>query len=129
MDNEEEKKEVDNTAPTKLKEEELTAAIVQKHMAEIVSARGRRTKGSTKTEGSSKRSILKKLEALSRLATRFGPRIEVPVLMHVVTAQFDMVRTLDDVMEAKMWKACAGYLERIADVLVEEAVLLLLLHG
>ena len=129
MDNEEEKKEVDNAAPTKLKEEELTAAIVQKQMAEIVSARGKRTKGSIKIEGNLKRSILKKLEALSRLATRFGPRIEVPVLMHVVTAQFDMVRTLDDVMEAKMWKACAGYLERITDVLGEEAVLLLLLHG
>ena len=90
-------------------EEELTAAIVQRKMGEIVSSRGRK--------GNSSRSILAKLEGLAMAARPFGPRVEVPILMHVATAQFDLVRTLDDYMDSKTWKACAGYLDRIAGIL------------
>jgi hypothetical protein len=37
--------------------------------------------------------------------------------MHVVTAQFDMQRGIDDYMETRMWRSCAGYIERIGSIL------------
>jgi hypothetical protein len=37
--------------------------------------------------------------------------------MYVVTAQFDMQRGIDDYMETRMWRSCAGYLERIGSIL------------
>ena len=78
-------------------------------MAEIMSSRGRK--------GNDSRSILSKLESLPRAARPFGPRVEVPILMHVVTAQFDLVSTLDDYMDSATWKVCAGYLDRISGIL------------
>jgi len=90
-------------------EKALTAATLDRKVKEVVSSRGRK--------GTDNRSILRQLEGLSRLAVRFGPRFEVPVLMHVVTAQFDLLRTMDDFMDAKTWKSCAGYLWRIASAL------------
>ncbi len=61
--------------------------------------------------------LLAQLETLSKFAARFGPRVEIPVLMHVVTAQFDMQRGIDDYMETRMWRSCAGYIERIGSIL------------
>ncbi len=37
--------------------------------------------------------------------------------MHVVTAQFDMQRGIDDYMETRMWRSCAEYIERIGSIL------------
>mmetsp|Transcript_12628 Transcript_12628/g.19117 ORF Transcript_12628/g.19117 Transcript_12628/m.19117 type:complete len:997 (+) Transcript_12628:183-3173(+) len=93
----------------KEKEEEWTAAVLNKKCMELVSSRGRR--------GTDTKAVLKKLENLSRLSEKFGPRIEVPILMHVITAQFDTIRTLDDFMETASWKTCMERLNRVADVL------------
>jgi hypothetical protein len=76
---------------------------------DLVSSRGRR--------GTDTKSVLKKLERLSELAIKYGPRIEVPILMHVVTAQFDLIRSLDDYMETTSWKACMEQLNRVAGIL------------
>ena len=92
-----------------MKEEDLTPSLVQKKSLEIVSSRGRK--------GSDPKVLLRQLEALSKLAVRFGPRVEIPVLMHVITAQFDMQRTIDDYMETPMWRSCASYIERIGEIL------------
>ena len=92
-----------------MKEEDLTPSLVQKKSLEIVSSRGRK--------GSDPKVLLGQLEALSKLAVRFGPRVEIPVLMHVITAQFDMQRTIDDYMETPMWRSCASYIERIGEIL------------
>ena len=92
-----------------LKEEDLTPSLVQKKSLEIVSSRGRK--------GSDPKVLLGQLEALSKLAVKFGPRVEIPVLMHVITAQFDMQRTIDDYMETPMWRSCASYIERIGEIL------------
>eukprot|EP00585_Thalassiosira_rotula_P007583 CAMPEP_0196148232 /NCGR_PEP_ID=MMETSP0910-20130528/27293_1 /TAXON_ID=49265 /ORGANISM="Thalassiosira rotula, Strain GSO102" /LENGTH=1019 /DNA_ID=CAMNT_0041410875 /DNA_START=161 /DNA_END=3222 /DNA_ORIENTATION=+ len=92
-----------------IREEDLTPSSVRKRSLEIVSSRGRK--------GSDPKVLLGQLEALSKLAERFGPRVEIPVLMQVVTAQFDMQRTIDDYMETPMWRSCAGYIERIGDIL------------
>ena len=37
--------------------------------------------------------------------------------MHVITAQFDLIRTLDDYMDTITWRSCAGYLNRVTSVL------------
>eukprot|EP00578_Thalassiosira_sp_NH16_P014065 CAMPEP_0181105740 /NCGR_PEP_ID=MMETSP1071-20121207/16152_1 /TAXON_ID=35127 /ORGANISM="Thalassiosira sp., Strain NH16" /LENGTH=432 /DNA_ID=CAMNT_0023189085 /DNA_START=96 /DNA_END=1390 /DNA_ORIENTATION=- len=93
----------------KLKEEDLTPSSIQKRSLEIVSSRGRK--------GSDPKVLLGQLETLSTLAARFGPRVEIPVLMHVITAQFDMQRNIDDYMETPMWRSCAGYIERVGSIL------------
>jgi hypothetical protein len=51
------------------------------------------------------------------LAIPFGPRVEVPILMHVATAQFDLVRTMDDFMTEPSWNSTHSYLKRIAATL------------
>lgn len=92
-----------------VKEEELTAAVLTRKCMDVVSSRGRR--------GTDTKVVLQQLEKLSELAVKYGPRIEVPILMHVITAQFDLIRTLDDHMETKSWKACMAQLNRIASIL------------
>jgi len=99
-------------AAGELKEEDLTPSLIQKKSLEIMSSRGRK--------GTDPKMLLSQLEALSKLAVRFGPRVEIPVLMHVITAQFDMQRTIDDYMETPMWRSCAGHIERIGSILEDE---------
>ena len=92
-----------------LPEEGLTPSLLQRKVQEVASLRGRK--------GKDNRQLLRELEALSRLSTKFGPRIEIPILMHVIAAQFGLQRTLDDYMDTSTWKTCASYLQRIASVL------------
>lgn len=87
----------------------LTPSLIQKKTLEVVASRGRK--------GTNNQELLKQLEALSKLSVRFGPRVEVPVLMHVITAQFDLQRTIDDYMETASWRSCASYLGRIGSIL------------
>ena len=94
-----------------LPEENLTPSILNRKVKELAALRGRRSKDN--------RQLLRELEALYRLSLRFGPRIEVPILMYVVSAQFGLQRTMDDYLDTPTWKACAAYLQRIANVLDE----------
>ena len=93
-------------------EANLTPSILNRKVKEIASQRGRR--------GTDSRQILRQLEGLSRLSMKFGPRVEVPILMYVVSAQFGLQRTMDDFMDTATWTSCANYLQRISHVLVEE---------
>lgn len=91
----------------------LTPSMLDKKVKEIVSMRGRRN--------TDKAEVVRHLEALSRLSLKFqSPRVEVPILMNLITAQFDLQRTIDDFMDVKTWKSCARQLNRIADVLSDE---------
>jgi translation initiation factor 3 subunit C len=90
----------------------LTPSLIHKKTLEIVSSRGRK--------GTDNQALLKQLEALSTMSVKFGPRVEIPVLMHVITAQFDMQRTIDDYMETASWRSCASYLSRIGAILDDE---------
>ena len=87
----------------------LTVAVLDRKVREVVSSRGRK--------GADPKSILRQLEGLARLASKFGPRVEVPVLMHSITAQFDLQRTIDDYMTTGTWASCAGYLTRMVGML------------
>jgi translation initiation factor 3 subunit C len=90
-----------------LPEEHLTAALIQRRIAELAATR--RGKDAVKQ--------LRELEAIQRLSIQFGPRSEVPVTMYVISAQFALLRTLDDCMDTATWKSCAAYLTRIAQTL------------
>ena len=90
-------------------EAQLSPSVITRKMNEIVASRGRR--------GTDTKSILRNLEGISRLAIRFGPRVEIPILMHVVTAMFDLQRNIDDFLDTPTWNSCASYLGRIIDVI------------
>jgi translation initiation factor 3 subunit C len=89
----------------------LTPSMINKKVKELIASRGRR--------GTDMRQVLRHLEALAKLSLEFGPRVEIPILMNVITAQFDLQRSMDDYMPTKTWKACANYLSRITDTLEE----------
>ena len=89
-------------------EQNLTAAILSRKVSELVSSRGRK--------GTDAKFILRQLEALPWLAIPFGARVEIPILIHVITAQYDQVRTLDDYMDTPSWKNCASCLCRIVNI-------------
>ena len=91
--------------------EHLTPAILNRRVRELAAVRGRK--------GRDPRSQLRELQALHKLSIPFGPRVEVPVIMDCIAAQFNLQRTLDDCMDTSTWKACASYLQRIAAVLDE----------
>ena len=95
--------------------ESLTPSLLNKKVKELVASRGKR--------GTDSRIVLGQLEALSKLALAFGPRVEVPILMHCITAQFDLQRTMDDYMPTPTWKACANYLFSVATHLEDGYVL------
>jgi translation initiation factor 3 subunit C len=90
-------------------EENLTPSVMNRKVKELAAQRGRR--------GKDNRQLLRELEALSRLSLKFGPRVEIPILMYVISAQFGLQRTMDDYMDTAVWRSCAAYLQRIAAVL------------
>ena len=90
-------------------DEVVTPSLLDRKVKELAAQRGRK--------GKDNHQILRQLEALSRLALKFGPRVEIPILMQVIAAEFGLLRTMDDFMDTATWKSCAAYLERIADAL------------
>lgn len=106
-------KESSSVSKALLPVDTLTPSMLDKKVKEIVSMRGR--KNTDKAE------VVRHLEALARLSLKFqNPRVEVPILMNLITAQFDLQRTMDDFMDIKSWKSCARQLNRISDVLADE---------
>ncbi len=100
-------------------DETLTQSLLDKKCKEIVQSRGRRATDA--------KLISRQLEALCKLVRAnhrtLGSdlaRVELPILMHTITAQFDLQRGIDDYMETAIWKKCHGYLSRIADILEED---------
>ncbi|KAL7578472.1 hypothetical protein ACA910_011541 [Epithemia clementina (nom. ined.)] len=109
--------------------EHLTPSVLQRKVRELaLLQRGRAVKGGggagtaamLGSKQDARRVVLNELQGLYRLAVPFGPRIEVPILMHVISAQFNLQRTLDDYMDTAVWKTCAMYLQRMATLLVDE---------
>ena len=90
-------------------EESLTVAIVQKKLNEIIASRGRK--------GTQPKDLMRQLEALGKMSIQFGPRIEIPIVMHLISAQFDLQRNIDDYMDTAMWRSCAASLARVAEFL------------
>ncbi len=100
-------------------DETLTQALLERKCKEIVSSRGRRATD-TKQIGRQLEALCKLIRANRRTLGSDVARVELPILMHTITAQFDLQRGIDDFMETAIWKKCHGYLSRIADILEDD---------
>jgi len=99
-------------------DESLTPSILEKKCKEIISSRGRK--------GADSRSIVRHFEALAKVARKKftnDPRVEIPVLMHTITAQFDLQRGIDDFMEMSVWRSCHGHMNRVLSILESDTEL------
>ncbi len=86
-----------------------TEEELQKRLNELMASRGRK--------GTDPREVLRKLEVLARGSRKFGPRMEIPVLMHLVSSMYDGARGIDDYMEVQPWRTCYRCLLRITNIL------------
>lgn len=81
------------------KEEVLTPEILEKQVMIIIAARGKK--------GVNRADQVVQLRQLSVKAIPFGAKQRLPMLMHLITAQFDYKSKIDEHMPTKMWrKAC-----------------------
>jgi translation initiation factor 3 subunit C len=87
----------------------LTLEDLQRRLAELMATRGRK--------GTDPRDVLRKLEVLSRASRKFGAKIEIPILMHLISAYNDGARSIDDYMDVQQWRTCYRSLARIMSVL------------
>jgi translation initiation factor 3 subunit C len=90
-------------------ERPLTEDEVNVRIADVVASRGRK--------GTDPRELLRKLEVLSRQARRHGPRLEVPVVMHLISVMYDSHRVIDDYMDLSSWRTAFRYLMRVVALL------------
>lgn len=90
----------------------LTEEELSTRMRDIMVSRGRK--------GTDPRDLLRKLEVLTRAARRFGPRTEIPVLMHLISAMCDAHRVIDDFMVLHQWRTCFRSLMRVVTLLSED---------
>jgi len=87
----------------------MTVEELDKKVAEIIAFRGRKT--------NDPKEAIKALEKLSEFAQKHGPRKEVPILMHVISAMFDSKKVFDDYMELTQWSSCFKHLLRVIQIL------------
>ena len=92
-------------------EKNLTPEEISMRMAEIVASRGRK--------GTDPRELLRKLEMLSRQSRRHGARVEIPVVMHLVSVMYDSHRVIDDYMDLNTWRTAFRCLKRVVSMLSE----------
>lgn len=90
-------------------ERTLTEEEVSSRLEEIVASRGRK--------GTDPRELLRKLEMLSRQARKYGPRVEIPVVMHLVSVMYDSHRVIDDYMNLPTWRTAFRYIMRVVTLL------------
>ena len=105
-------KSKDREAWVDMKEEAL-----DKKLAEMLALRGRKHTDS--------KDLLQKLELLSRAAHRFGPRKEIPIIMHLISSMFDSNRSIDDYMALEQWRACYRCVSRVVQLLDEDKSIVL----
>jgi translation initiation factor 3 subunit C len=98
-------------------DENMTEEILEKKVSELITSRGRK--------GTDPRTVVYQLEVLSKAARYFGPRKEIPVLMHLISSMFDVNRTLDDYMDLRTWRTCRQCLLRIVSILEQHKSLVL----
>lgn len=97
--------------------EEVTDEVLDRKIAELVASRGRKN--------TDPREVLRKLEVLSKASRPLGPRKEIPVLMHLISAMFDSQRVIDDYMDLQQWRTCYRSLLRVTTLLHEKKDLVL----
>lgn len=96
-------------------DENMTEEALEKKLSELVASRGRK--------GVDTKSVFRQLEVLSKISRYYGPRKEISVLMHLLSAMFDNSRSIDEYMDITTWKQCYFCLTRIMRILAENPAL------
>lgn len=89
----------------------VTEEILDKRIADYMASRGRKQ--------ADPRDLLRQLEVLAKAARKFGPRKEIPVIMHLISAMYEAHHGIDDYMELQQWRNCFRCLTRITVLLNE----------
>lgn len=89
--------------------EVITEEILDKRITDYMASRGRRQVD--------QRELLRQLEVLAKAARKFGPKKEIPVVMHLISAMYEAHHGIDDYMELHQWRNCYRYLMRITTLL------------
>ena len=87
----------------------ITEEILDKKIADYMASRGRRQ--------TDPRELLRQLEVLAKAARKFGPRKEIPIIHHLISAMYESHPGIDDYMELHEWRNCFRYLMRITTLL------------
>ena len=98
-------------------DEKMTTEELEKKVAELVASRGRK--------GTDIKDMIIKLELMSKIAKKFGPTKEIPILMHMISAMFDSNRSIDDYMDIQQWRSCYRCLNRVVTLLSSNSKLIL----
>jgi len=109
-----EKKATDASKPlaasvVKRQIEVITEEILDKKISDYMATRGRKQ--------ADPRELLRQLEVLAKSARKFGPRKEIPVIMHLISAMYESHPGIDDYMDLYEWRNCFRYLMRITTLL------------
>ena len=96
-------------------ERALTEEEVNSRLEEVVASRGRK--------GTDPRELLRKLEMLSRQARKYGPRVEIPVVMYLVSVMYDSHRVIDDYMNLQTWRTAFRCISRVVNLLDSDPTL------
>ena len=100
---------------------EMTEKELDEKVSQLIASRGRK--------GVDQREMVRGLELLSKVARTFGPNKEIPVLMHLISAMFDSLRSIDDFMDLSQWNSCFRSLNRVVSLLSQHSDLRLRLFG
>lgn len=100
-----------------LLEDKMTEEELDRKVTDLVASRGRKNTDA--------REVLRQLEVLTKAARLHGPRKEIPVLMHLISAMFDSHRNIDDYMELNQWRTAHRSLTRILTLLESSKKLVL----
>eukprot|EP01035_Chromulina_nebulosa_P020205 gene20205-26227_t len=95
----------------------VTEEMLEKKLKEIVGSRGRK--------GTNVKDSIRALEVLAKAARLHGPRREIPVIMHLISALFDSNKTIDEHMDVIDWRTAYRYLTRIISLLERNKTLVL----
>ena len=87
----------------------MTEEVLEKKVNELVASRGKK--------GTDSKTVHRHLEVLSKIARVFGPKTEIPVLMHLISSMFDQNKLIDDYLDLLSWRSCYRYLHRIVRIL------------
>lgn len=98
-------------------DEKMTTEELEKKVSELVASRGRK--------GTDIKDMIIKLELMTKIAKKFGPKKEIPILMHLISSRFDFNRSIDDYMDIQQWRSCYRCLNRVVTLLLENESLVL----
>ena len=101
--------EAANNRKTQSYDYRMTEEQLDKKVAELIGSRGRRS--------TDIRVTIRHLEVLTKIARVFGAKKEIPVLMHLISATFDSLHTMDDYLELNAWRYICRCIHKVLNLL------------